>query len=160
MKKRLVILAVVALLVVGLDQWSKAFVRANLQAVHTFAGGLLTVLRAENSGAFLSMGANLPPAVRTLIFSVFVSALLVMFVISIARGTIGGRGSTVAAAAIVGGGIGNLIDRIFRDGRVTDFLYLQAGPLHTGVFNVADIAITGAVLWLLAVSLLERKQEK
>ena len=34
-------------------------------------------------------------------------------------------------------------------GRVTDFLYLSAGPLHTGVFNVADMAITFGVIWLM-----------
>src|SRR5207244_3558078 len=45
--------------------------------------------------------------------------------------------------------IENLIHRITFNGRVTDFIYLQAGPLHTGVFNVADMAITFGVLWLL-----------
>ena len=56
----------------------------------------------------------------------------------------------VAIAFIIGGGVGNLIDRFRLGGRVTDFIYLQAGVLHTGVFNVADMAITFGVLWLLA----------
>jgi len=54
----------------------------------------------------------------------------------------------VALAVIIAGGVGNLIDRLRFAGRVTDFLYLQAGPLHTGVFNVADMAITFGILWL------------
>jgi len=62
----------------------------------------------------------------------------------------------VASLMIIGGGIGNLIDRIMRDGRVTDFIYLEAGPLHTGIFNVADMAITIGVMWLLVSSLLPR----
>ena len=40
------------------------------------------------------------------------------------------------------GGAGNLIDRVFRDGHVVDYLVVNVGPLHTGVFNLADIAIT------------------
>jgi lipoprotein signal peptidase len=38
-----------------------------------------------------------------------------------------------------------------------DFIYLAAGPVHTGVFNVADMAITGGVLWL-ALSWMFRKK--
>lgn len=60
------------------------------------------------------------------------------------------RGDDVALAMILAGGTGNLIDRMRFDGRVTDFLYLTAGPLHTGVFNVADMAVTFGVIWLLA----------
>jgi lipoprotein signal peptidase len=33
-------------------------------------------------------------------------------------------------------------------GLVTDFIYLEAGPLHTGVLNLADMAITGGVIWI------------
>ena len=54
---------------------------------------------------------------------------------------------------MIGGGAGNLIDRLRFGGRVTDFIYLAAGPLHTGVFNIADMAITGGVLWLALSSL-------
>ena len=50
------------------------------------------------------------------------------------------------------GGGANLIDRLRFGGYVTDFLYLHAGPLHTGVFNVADMAITGGVIWLVLSS--------
>jgi signal peptidase II len=48
---------------------------------------------------------------------------------------------TVAIALICGGGIGNLIDRVRFDGLVTDFLNVGAGPLRTGIFNVADMAL-------------------
>ena len=54
----------------------------------------------------------------------------------------------VAIAFIIGGGVGNLIDRFRLGGRVTDFIFLEAGALHTGVFNIADMAITLGVLWL------------
>jgi len=55
---------------------------------------------------------------------------------------------TAAAVLMIGGGLANFLDRL-PDGRVTDYVVLSAGPLRTGVFNLADAAIlTGAILWL------------
>jgi len=107
------------------------------------------LLHTENTGAFLSIGAEMPEIVRTIVFGGFVSVMLVMFTIAVVRGSITKTGDTVAAAMIIGGGFGNLIDRMLRTGHVTDFLYMELGPLHTGVFNVADMAITAGVLWLI-----------
>ena len=51
---------------------------------------------------------------------------------------------------IVAGGVSNWIDRVMR-GSVPDFINLGIGPVRTGIFNVADVAITlGAVVLLLA----------
>jgi signal peptidase II len=47
----------------------------------------------------------------------------------------------IAISLIVGGGISNLIDRLIRDGSVIDFMVIRMGPLESGIFNVADIAI-------------------
>ena len=56
----------------------------------------------------------------------------------------------LALALIVAGGVGNLIDRMTSSGGVViDFLNLGIGPVRTGVFNVADMAITGAFFLLL-----------
>jgi len=55
---------------------------------------------------------------------------------------------TAGAVLMIGGGLANFLDRL-PDGRVTDYVVLTAGPLRTGVFNLADAAIlTGAILWL------------
>ena len=143
--------AAIAALVIVLDQWTKVLVREHIGAPRTYANGLLTLLRTENTGAFLSLGADLPDSVRTLFFGGFVAVMLVVFTIAVVRGSIHRTGDTVAAAMIIGGGFGNLIDRLMRAGRVTDFLYLEAGPLHTGVFNVADMAITAGVVWLIVM---------
>lgn len=52
----------------------------------------------------------------------------------------------VALSYILAGGVGNLIDRVTNNGLVIDFINLGFGPLRTGVFNVADIAVTfGAI---------------
>jgi signal peptidase II len=57
----------------------------------------------------------------------------------------------LAAALVIGGGLGNVLDRLFYDGAVLDFLNIGIDGLRTGVFNVADMAIiAGTLVFLLA----------
>jgi signal peptidase II len=154
MFRRYYIVAIVAL-IIAFDQWTKAWARVNLEVPREWLGGLLALFVTENSGAFLSLGANLPPAARTILFGVFVGLTLAFAAYALVTGRV--RASEAyAVSLVVGGGIGNLIDRIARGGRVTDFIYMEAGPLHTGVFNIADVAITVGVLWLFLASLTAR----
>jgi len=53
------------------------------------------------------------------------------------------------SALLAGGGIGNLIDRVINDGRVADFVSLGLGPVRTGIFNVADVAVMAGAMLLL-----------
>ena len=155
MRERLTSIALIIAIVV-VDQWTKAVARhVLLMSPKEFAGGLLSLVLAENEGAFLSLGASLSPGVRMIVFTIFVAAAVAVALVLLAAGRLRG-GDAIAVAAIAGGGIGNLIDRLMRAGRVTDFIYLQAGPLHTGVFNVADMAITFAVVWLFVTSFRRR----
>ena len=55
----------------------------------------------------------------------------------------------IALALYIGGGLGNLIDRLFNNGVVVDFMNVGVGSLRTGIFNVADMAIMAAVAILL-----------
>ena len=66
----------------------------------------------------------------------------------------------VAVSLFVAGGIGNLIDRLANDGRVIDFMQVGVGWLRTGVFNVADMAITLGAACLLASSLPQRRRKE
>jgi signal peptidase II len=63
-----------------------------------------------------------------------------------------------AFALLLSGGVGNLIDRLMYDGYVIDFINIGIGPLRTGIFNVADIAVTAGVLILLVDSLHEKNK--
>jgi len=156
--KRGVALAALIVAVIALDQWTKVLAREHLTPFpQSYAGGILSLLHTENEGAFLSLGASLPRATRTLIFTGAVSIAVLLALGMLVTSRVHGV-DAVAVALIAAGGIGNLIDRLARGGRVTDFLYLSAGPLHTGVFNVADIAITGGVLWLLLSSFLPQRR--
>lgn len=146
--KRIPLMVIMAI-TIALDQWTKHLARVWLVTAPPRRFSILTLLYAENSGAFLSLGANLPPQTRSLIFSGVVAVALGVGIYALMTNRVGGTADSIAVAFILGGGIGNLIDRVFRGGRVTDFLFMSLGPLHTGVFNVADIAITGGVIWLL-----------
>jgi signal peptidase II len=147
--KKLTLLAIMLLLLAA-DQWTKHLARTHLHyGMHRYAGGVLTLLYAENSGAFLSLGANLPEIVRRAVLDGLVGIGLCVAAWVLFTGRMQTRWDEIALALIVAGGIGNLVDRMRNHGRVTDFIYLAAGPVHTGVFNVADMAITAGVIWLM-----------
>ena len=112
----------------------------------------------ENTGVFLSLGHSLPPELRFWLFVVGVAAVLAtLLVLTLVDGRFH-RPEVVAVAAIVGGGIGNLVDRIQLDGSVRDFLNVGIGSLRTGIFNVADMAITFGGIALLLFPFVRRKK--
>lgn len=98
----------------------------------------------ENSGAFLGLGSTLPQPAKVAIFIVGNSVVLLFLGIEVVR-----RRWTGAAYAgtvfFIAGGVANLIDRIAH-GRVVDFMNVGIGPVRTGIFNVADLAVTFGVL--------------
>ncbi|HEV7425322.1 MAG TPA: signal peptidase II [Thermoanaerobaculia bacterium] len=155
--RRRIALALIVIITIAADQAAKAVARRTLMNAYPVKRGILTLLHTENPGAFLSLGADLSPNVRHIIFDGLVSVGLVAAAFVLFTGRMQPGTDDVAIAFIVGGGAGNLIDRFRLGGRVTDFLFLQAGPLHTGVFNVADMAITCGVICL-ALSWMFRKK--
>ena len=71
----------------------------------------------------------------------------------------------IALSLFLAGGIGKLIDRLFLSCIVIDFLNIGFGPLRTGIFNVADMAITGGALlmlfsWFFTKDQIEQKKEQ
>jgi signal peptidase II len=64
----------------------------------------------------------------------------------------------VAFALLIAGGMGNLMDRLMYDGYVVDFINVGLGPLRTGIFNVADIAVTLGLLILMLRTLHEQNK--
>lgn len=139
------------------DQITKVVARNTLSAIHelSYLGNTLILRHTENTGAFLSLGSDLPENVRFWIFSVMVSVGLAYVLWQLLRDKQMGQFETVAWAIIIGGGVGNLIDRIGR-GSVTDFLNVGIGNLRTGIFNVADMAVTFGAIALLIYALLNK----
>jgi len=103
----------------------------------------------ENTGGFLSLGAGLPSAVRTGLFTVGTGLLLCMLVFIAIRWN-WDRLSKLGLALFVAGGASNWVDRVAQ-GSVVDFLNVGVGSVRTGVFNVADVAIMlGGVVIVMA----------
>ena len=151
---RATMFATVSLLCLALDQASKWIVAHRLAPGQEISrlGGTIQVRYAENSGGFLGLGADLPPGLRFAAFVVLVTITLALVGLYALRGRGISRIDLLAASLIVGGGLGNLLDRL-RFGTVRDFLVLGVGGLHTGIFNVADLAITCGTLIIFAVAL-------
>jgi signal peptidase II len=146
------LIAIIALITIILDQLTKVVARKSLSPLEelSYLGNTFVLQHTENTGAFLSLGSDLPEGVRFLIFSVLVGAGLVYVTYSLVNDKTMELHETIAWSMIIGGGFGNLIDRVFR-GSVTDFLNLGIGNIRTGIFNIADVAVTtGAILLFLS----------
>jgi signal peptidase II len=133
---------------VGCDQVTKLVAASQLKdaGVLSFGGDVFRLAYAENRGAFLGFGSAWPEPWRwlafTLLATLVVGASLTwlvsrMFDRSLRRFSL----AEWAMALIAAGGIGNLVDRVLRDGHVIDFMNLGVGSLRTGIFNVADLQI-------------------
>lgn len=149
--KRFIVLLVVLFATVGCDQATKSLAQHHLSGAPTrsFLNGIVSLHYAENPGAFLSLGATLPDHLQSAIFTTLVAVILgSLFLYSLRELSRVHTTIVVALALFLGGGIGNLIDRLTNDGRVIDFMHIGVGFLQTGIFNVADMALMAAVALL------------
>lgn len=141
--RNLLIVFMISVLCIGCDQVTKEYARQQLVpgARSSVLGGVLHLQYELNTGGMLSLGADLSPEVRFWIFTVGVgSVLILLFVIASFSSEMHWM-ERAAFALIVGGGLGNLIDRITCDGAVVDFLNIGVGTLRTGIFNLADVVV-------------------
>jgi signal peptidase II len=144
----LLLLAVVVT-TIGCDQVSKQLASTYLRdsSRQSYLNDSLRLEYSENTGAFLSLGAGLPWWVRTTLFSVGTAVLLIGCVVAALTRRLK-RAALFGLWLLFAGGLSNLVDRVVH-GRVVDFLNVGIGPVRTGIFNVADIAImVGAALLL------------
>ena len=140
--RALAVLAIVASGVYAIDQVTKYLVVTNLPERQQvpFLGELLQFMFVKNSGAAFSLGEGM-----TWIFSIVASAVTVFIVLFARR--IRSMGWAVLFGLLLGGNVGNLTDRLFREpsfgqGHVIDFLQLYAFP---AIFNMADVAIVSSM---------------
>jgi len=147
--RRLFLLVPLMLASVGCDQLTKvvAINRLKGEPAVEFLGGLIRFVYAENPGAFLGMFGGLSAGARTAILVVGVSIILAAATAMVLLSKKTSAFALVGAALLVGGGLSNLLDRLFREGVVVDYLRLGEPPLVTGIFNLADVLlIIGAIM--------------
>ena len=159
--KRLFLILFVLVACVGCDQYTKMYAEARLPRIQPLSllSDTVRLQVTHNKGSFLNLGASAPKAWRLATLRVGVSAML-LALLAYALFVRSGRVPFIFALALVlAGGSSNLIDRFVNDGYVVDFINLGAGPVRTGIFNVADVAITVGVLMLLLQSWRRRQSD-
>ncbi len=153
MKRQLWIFAWILAACIGCDHATKHVAEQLLSGSGgvSLAGGIVQLELVANPGAFLSLGAGLPEALRRFLLIGLVPLMLCGVGFLAWRSSLVSREQIVAFGLIAGGGLSNWLDRVQGDGAVTDFVSLGIGPLRTGIFNVADLAIVlGLLLYLRA----------
>jgi signal peptidase II len=138
----------IAIAVVALDQLAKSIVTANLdpgQAVQV-VGDYLRIIFGQNSGALFGLFKD-----NAVMFGVVSLAVIALIVAYHARAASSAY-LTITLGLLLGGAIGNMVDRL-RLGYVVDFVDAGIGSTRFYTFNVADSAISLAILLLFLAAL-------
>ena len=128
---------------IGCDQATKNIATRTLQhaPLRSYLGDTVRLQYALNPGGFLGLGSHFPERIRSWIFVGFNSCVVFALCGFVLRRNQASLAVFVSLVVMLAGALGNQIDRISNKGLVTDFLNLGVGPLRTGVFNVADMAL-------------------
>ncbi len=157
---KIYIALLISAVLVGIDQLTKWLVVTNMsekESIHLIKFGDTQVLNLSyylNDGAAFSMFEG-----QTIMLIAVTSAVIIGLVVAMLLGKVKRMPYIAAFSMIIGGGIGNLIDRIFNDGLVVDFIDFRL--INFAIFNFADIcAVCGGILMCLMVILDEIKDAK
>ena len=151
---------VLALLLVGIDQLTKWLISTNMElysTVHLIKIGdteVLNLYYCLNSGSAFSMMEG-----ETIFLVAITSIVIIGLIIGLLTKKIRRAPYVVAVSLIIGGGIGNLLDRLFNGGAVVDFIDVRI--INFAIFNFADIcAVVGGILLCLFVIIDEVKENR
>ncbi len=158
---RTALIVIIILANIAADQVTKKMTRDHIEYNETIEviGEYLILTKVENEGAFLGMGSSLSPIMRKVLLLILPAAVMIALLVYLIRNKEITRMSMVALSFIVGGGIGNIYDRIVY-GSVTDMVFIDLQFAHTGIFNLADVSVMiGTGLILLEQFLPKKKEE-
>jgi signal peptidase II len=156
------IIAILAIIIVniGCDQITKDMARTQIEYNERIEviGDNLILTKVENSGAFLGMGSGLSPVMRTILLLVLPGIVMIGLLVYLLRTKELTKIAIVGLAFIVGGGLGNLYDRVLY-GSVTDMVHIDLGGVfRTGIFNAADVSVMVGTGLILLEQFLTRKK--
>ncbi len=139
--KRIHYLTITAVVLI-LDIWTKWLVmrRIDLHEAIPVIPDFFQLVHVRNTGAAFGIGANADSRLVPLLLNVGAIAVFCVVVVYALRSAVSDRLLQTGLHLILGGAIGNLLDR-FRFGYVVDFLDVYVGTHHWPAFNVADSAI-------------------
>lgn len=156
---RNLLLASMTLMVIVLDQLTKFHIIQNMRLHESIpiVPNLFSLTYIRNPGAAFGFLAGSSNAFRMVFFGLTSIFALVLLCTILYRMPERDRLGRFSVAAILGGAIGNLIDRL-RYGEVIDFLDVYIDSYHWPAFNVADSAITVGVIFLIIHFAFEKKE--
>ena len=157
-KSRHLLITILVFLSIAFDQISKIWVRNNFESYSekSIIGDVFTLIKVENTGAFLGMGSELSEIPRILLLIILPVIVLISITLYTYIDKTLDKLSIIGFSLIIGGGIANIFDRIVF-GSVTDFLYINLGGIFkTGIFNIADLSVTTGMI-LILISSFKRK---
>ena len=157
-KKKMIPL-MLTVMVILLDQLTKAIIvmnypREGVFIADPFGNDFLWIIHVRNKAIAFSIGAGLPDGFRTILFIALPFAVIVGLVVYYIRSNEFSWIQRWAVAGIIGGGIGNLLDRAFRPDGVVDFIsvniYGLFGLSRWPTFNIADssVVVCGILLFV------------
>ena len=140
--RRIILISLIIFLNIICDQISKSIIRnkINNNKIVNIINDNLVFQKAENSGAAMGLGSNLPTDLKTIYFQLLPIIFLLFLYRMIIIETELSKLTVIGIAFAIGGGIGNIFDRIAY-GTVTDFILIKFGVFKTGIFNIADVSI-------------------
>lgn len=159
-KKTIIACLVLAWVVVMLDQWTKYLISSQMYVGQVKSlNSYLSLYYLRNTGAAFSFLAGMGGA-QLWLFSLLSLIVAVTIVIYLFRMPADKKLQAVALALILGGAVGNLIDRI-RLRYVVDFVFFHVGGWSWPAFNVADSAVCiGALIFIVDMLLHKPEQKK
>ena len=145
--------------VILFDQLSKSLIvmnnpREGVFIADLFGNDFLWIIHVRNKAIAFSIGAGLPDEFRTILFIALPFAVIIGLIIYYMQSNEFSRIQRWAVAGIIGGGIGNLLDRAFRPAGVVDFIsvniYGLFGLSRWPTFNIADssVVVCGVLLFI------------
>lgn len=150
---------ILSLIIVILDQLTKALATANLIMFDPVAiMPMLNFTLMHNEGAAFSFLSDAGGWQRWF-FTIIASVVSVVLVVWIKKLSSHERGMAISLSLILGGAIGNLIDRV-RFGYVVDFVDVYYNASHWPAFNIADAAISVGAVVMIIYSFREEKDKK
>jgi signal peptidase II len=159
-KKSYFIFSLTAAAVLICDQVTKFFVNSRMLLHDSLPviGGFFNITYVKNPGAAFGFLAGAHPLFRAVFFICVTVAAIILILYYIRKSSNTDPLLTASLSLILGGAVGNLIDRI-RFGEVVDFLDVYVGSYHWPAFNIADSAISvGAII--LVFEIIRRHRER
>ncbi|MGY3795395.1 signal peptidase II [uncultured Aquimarina sp.] len=157
-KIRILVIFSLVLLNVSCDQISKTVVRQTIEKdekIHLFDDNFV-LTKVENTGAAYSLGSDLAPVLKIILLQILPILVLLFLLRLLIIKTNYSKETIVGFTFIIGGGIGNLYDRIVH-GSVTDFMIMDIGIIKTEIFNMADVSIMLGSFIILITALITKK---